>query len=127
MRRESSKGRRERYRLSSPRVSARQSVNSRKAQGGNELMLAVSRSCPEVAAPNGSYVSNGTATLRTFLCRSGGVFPDTGERKRTLECRNGKWNETVVQLPACVRMRGKHSLDKSIISHVTKCIPSIGS
>ena len=58
--------------------------------------------CPEVLAPNGSYVSNGTLTSRTFLCKSGSVFPDSRERKRTLECRNGKWNETATKLPNCV-------------------------
>ncbi|CAL1678788.1 unnamed protein product [Lasius platythorax] len=58
--------------------------------------------CPEVLAPNGSYVSNGTLTLRTFLCKSGSVFPDSMERKRTLECKNGKWNETINKLPGCV-------------------------
>ncbi|XP_011877755.1 PREDICTED: uncharacterized protein LOC105567469 [Vollenhovia emeryi] len=58
--------------------------------------------CPEVSAPNGSYVSNGTLTSRTFLCKSGSVFPDSRERKRTLECRNGKWNETAAELPGCV-------------------------
>ncbi|KYQ53339.1 hypothetical protein ALC60_07531 [Trachymyrmex zeteki] len=58
--------------------------------------------CPEVLAPNGSYVSNGTLTSRTFLCNSGSVFPDSRERKRTLECRNGKWNETTTELPDCV-------------------------
>ncbi|XP_011632406.1 uncharacterized protein LOC105424067 [Pogonomyrmex barbatus] len=57
--------------------------------------------CPEISAPNGSYVSNGTLTSRTFLCKSGSVFPDSRERKRTLECRNGKWNETT-KLPGCV-------------------------
>jgi len=66
------------------------------------LLLAVLHSCPEVAAPNGSYVSNGTLTSRTFLCKSGSVFPDSGERERTLECRNGKWNETIARLPTCV-------------------------
>ncbi|KAL0099408.1 hypothetical protein PUN28_020147 [Cardiocondyla obscurior] len=58
--------------------------------------------CPEVSAPNGSYVSNGTLTSRTFLCKSGSVFPDSGERKRTLVCRSGKWNETATKLPGCV-------------------------
>jgi len=58
--------------------------------------------CPEVSAPNGSYVSNGTLTSRTFLCKSGSVFPDSKERKRTLECRNGKWNETATKLPDCI-------------------------
>ncbi|XP_028048251.1 uncharacterized protein LOC105833945 [Monomorium pharaonis] len=58
--------------------------------------------CPEVSAPNGSYVSNGTLTSRTFLCKSGSVFPDIRERKRTLECRNGKWNETATKLPGCI-------------------------
>ncbi|XP_011695344.1 PREDICTED: uncharacterized protein LOC105454436 isoform X1 [Wasmannia auropunctata] len=58
--------------------------------------------CPEVSVPNGSYVSNGTLTSRTFLCKSGSVFPDSRERKRTLECRNGKWNETAAKLPGCV-------------------------
>lgn len=64
--------------------------------------------CPEVSVPNGSYVSNGTSTSRTFLCKSGSVFPDSRERKRTLECRNGKWNETVNELPDCV---GKSAAD----------------
>lgn len=58
--------------------------------------------CPEISVPNGSYVSNGTLTSRTFLCKSGSVFPDSGDRKRTLECRNGKWNETATGLPDCV-------------------------
>ncbi|XP_026826730.1 uncharacterized protein LOC105288005 isoform X2 [Ooceraea biroi] len=58
--------------------------------------------CPEIAAPNGSYVSNGTLTSRTFLCKSGSVFPDSKERKRTLECRNGVWNETDTKLPGCI-------------------------
>ncbi|XP_018055286.1 PREDICTED: uncharacterized protein LOC108691862 [Atta colombica] len=58
--------------------------------------------CPEVLAPNGSYVSNGTLTSRTFLCKSGSVFPDSRERKRTLECKNGKWNETATKLPNCI-------------------------
>ncbi|XP_025270944.1 uncharacterized protein LOC105255023 isoform X2 [Camponotus floridanus] len=58
--------------------------------------------CPEILAPNGSYVSNGTLTSRTFSCKSGSVFPDSKERKRTLECKNGKWNETTTKLPACV-------------------------
>lgn len=61
--------------------------------------------------PNGSYVSNGTLTSRTFLCKSGSVFPDSKERKRTLECRNGKWNETATKLPSCV---GKNSSGKFI-------------
>lgn len=68
--------------------------------------------CPEVLAPNGSYVSNGTLTLRTFLCKSGSVFPDSMERKRTLECKNGKWNETINKLPGCV---GKNLPNKSIM------------
>lgn len=67
-------------------------------------------SCPEVSTPNGSYVSNGTLTSRTFLCRMGNVFPDSGESKRTLECKNGKWNETVTELPACVK--GKNVSNK---------------
>lgn len=58
--------------------------------------------CPEISAPNGSYVSNGTLTSRTFLCKSGSVFPDSRDRKRTLECKNGKWNETATGLPDCV-------------------------
>ncbi|XP_014467747.1 PREDICTED: uncharacterized protein LOC106740830 [Dinoponera quadriceps] len=58
--------------------------------------------CPEISAPNGSYVSNGTLTSRTFLCKSGSVFPDSRDRKRTLECRNGKWNETATRLPDCI-------------------------
>jgi len=55
--------------------------------------------CPEVSAP-------GTLTSGTFLCKSGSVFPDSKERKRTLECRNGKWNETATKLPDCI---GKNS------------------
>lgn len=61
--------------------------------------------CPEISAPNGSYMSNGTLTSRTFLCKSGSVFPDSRDRKRTLECRNGKWNETATSLPDCVGKR----------------------
>lgn len=68
--------------------------------------------CPEVSAPNGSYMSNGTLTSRTFLCKSGSVFPDSRERKRMLECRNGKWNETAAKLPGCI---GKNLPDKSIM------------
>ncbi|XP_012230380.2 uncharacterized protein [Linepithema humile] len=66
------------------------------------LQYQVLRSCPKVATPNGSYVSNGTLTSRTFLCKPGSVFSDSGERKRTLECRNGKWNDTIARLPTCV-------------------------
>ncbi|KAK2580961.1 hypothetical protein KPH14_006026 [Odynerus spinipes] len=58
--------------------------------------------CPDVSAPNGSYVSNDTVTSRTFSCKSGSVFPDTREERRTLECKNGKWNETADKLPVCV-------------------------
>lgn len=77
--------------------------------------------CPEVSVPNGSYVSNGTLTSRTFLCKSGSVFLDSRERKRTLECRNGKWNETAAKLPGCV---GKNSPSKFI----TLCfVPSISA
>lgn len=96
-----------RYRVLIGKVLIRESASVK-----NKLVLAVLRSCPEVAAPNGSYVSNGTLTSRTFLCKSGNVFPDSGERKRTLECRNGKWNETIAKLPTCV---GKNSLDEYII------------
>ncbi|XP_020291721.1 uncharacterized protein LOC109858652 [Pseudomyrmex gracilis] len=58
--------------------------------------------CPKVSTPNGSYVSNSTLTSRTFLCRTGSVFSDSGETKKTLECKNGKWNEITTELPACV-------------------------
>ncbi|KAK1117414.1 hypothetical protein K0M31_016618 [Melipona bicolor] len=58
-------------------------------------------SCPDVSAPNGSYVLNGTLTSRTFLCKFGAVFPDSKERTRILECKNGKWNESVISMPSC--------------------------
>lgn len=86
-----------------------------KGHSENELML-TALGCPEVLAPNGSYVSNGTLTSRTFSCKSGSVFPDSKERKRTLECKNGKWNETTTKLPACV---GKNFPDKSIMFYFT--------
>ncbi|CAD1476633.1 unnamed protein product, partial [Heterotrigona itama] len=57
--------------------------------------------CPDVSAPNGSYVLNGTLTSRTFLCKFGTVFPDSKERTRILECKNGKWNESVISMPSC--------------------------
>lgn len=84
----------------------------------NELMLLMFTvlGCPEVLAPNGSYVSNGTLTSRTFLCKSGSVFSDSMERKRTLECKNGKWNETTTKLPGCV---GKNFPHKSIMLYCT--------
>lgn len=55
---------------------------------------------------------NGTLTSRTFLCKSGTVFPDSKERRRTLECKNGTWNETATNLPGCI---GKNLKDKSTI------------
>ncbi|XP_076670370.1 uncharacterized protein LOC143369847 [Andrena cerasifolii] len=57
--------------------------------------------CPDISPPNGSYILNGTLTSRTFLCELGAVFPDSKERTRILECRNGKWNESVVAIPNC--------------------------
>ena len=57
--------------------------------------------CPDISPPNGSYILNGTLTSRTFLCELGTVFPDSKERTRILECRNGKWNESVVTIPNC--------------------------
>ncbi|XP_076393263.1 mannan-binding lectin serine protease 2 isoform X2 [Megachile rotundata] len=57
--------------------------------------------CPDISTPNGSYVLNGTLTSRTFLCKLGSVFPDSNERIRTLQCKNGKWNESVVSIPSC--------------------------
>ncbi|EFN75898.1 CUB and sushi domain-containing protein 3 [Harpegnathos saltator] len=75
--------------------------------------------CPEISPPNGSYMSNGTLTSRTFLCKSGSVFPDSGDRKRTLECKNGKWNETATRLPDCIELyfgykaKSKFMLDDS--------------
>ncbi|XP_006614158.1 uncharacterized protein LOC102675588 [Apis dorsata] len=57
--------------------------------------------CPDVSVPNGSYVLNGTLTSRTFLCKLGTVFPDSKERTRILECKNGKWNESVINIPSC--------------------------
>ncbi|KAG7207617.1 hypothetical protein KM043_009238 [Ampulex compressa] len=64
--------------------------------------------CPDVLAPNGSYVSNDTLTSRTFLCRSGSVFLDSKENKRTLACMNGKWNESTVTIPSCVGKRPRN-------------------
>ncbi|XP_015191222.1 PREDICTED: uncharacterized protein LOC107074367 isoform X2 [Polistes dominula] len=58
--------------------------------------------CPNVSAPNGSYISNDTVTSRTFSCKSGTVFPDTRKENRILECKNGKWNESIDKLPTCV-------------------------
>ncbi|XP_071876453.1 uncharacterized protein [Bombus fervidus] len=58
--------------------------------------------CPDVSAPNGSYVLNGTLTTRTFLCKFGTVFPDSKERTRILECKNGKWNENIINMPSCI-------------------------
>ncbi|XP_043673441.1 uncharacterized protein LOC122631599 [Vespula pensylvanica] len=58
--------------------------------------------CPNISAPNGSYISYDTVTSRTFSCKSGAVFPDTRKENRILECKNGKWNETVDKLPTCV-------------------------
>ncbi|XP_008555882.2 uncharacterized protein LOC103577137 [Microplitis demolitor] len=58
--------------------------------------------CPEAQAPNGSYVTNDTLDSRTYKCRSGTIFPDTNEPTRTLDCRNGRWNETIDSLPTCV-------------------------
>ncbi|XP_044579782.1 uncharacterized protein LOC123261945 [Cotesia glomerata] len=60
------------------------------------------RSCPETTAPKGSYVTNDTLDSRTFKCFSGTIFPDTKEPKRTLDCRNGRWNESIDRLPTCV-------------------------
>ncbi|XP_076290834.1 uncharacterized protein LOC143214095 [Lasioglossum baleicum] len=57
--------------------------------------------CPDVSTPNGSYILNGTLTSRTFLCKFGTVFPDSKESIRTLECKNGKWNESVIAIPNC--------------------------
>lgn len=57
--------------------------------------------CPDISPPSGSYILNGTLTSRTFLCELGTVFPDSKERTRILECRNGKWNESVVAIPNC--------------------------
>ncbi|XP_034175539.1 uncharacterized protein LOC117602102 isoform X1 [Osmia lignaria lignaria] len=57
------------------------------------------QACPDISAPNGSYVSNGTLTSRTFVCKLGSVFPDSKERIRILECKKGKWNESVI--PSC--------------------------
>ncbi|XP_058792919.1 uncharacterized protein LOC131665205 isoform X2 [Phymastichus coffea] len=59
--------------------------------------------CPDVTAPPGSYVSNGSLDTRTFLCRAGTLFPDTGQRTRTIHCRHGSWEQSVSDLPACVR------------------------
>lgn len=61
--------------------------------------------CPDVSVPNGSYVLNGTLTSRTFLCKLGTVFPDSKERTRILECKNGKWNESVINIPSCTGNR----------------------
>ncbi|XP_014598126.1 PREDICTED: uncharacterized protein LOC106783788 [Polistes canadensis] len=58
--------------------------------------------CPNVSAPNGSYISNDTVTSRTFSCKSGTVFYDTRKENRILECKNGKWNESIDKLPTCV-------------------------
>ncbi|XP_015435515.1 PREDICTED: uncharacterized protein LOC107191077 [Dufourea novaeangliae] len=58
--------------------------------------------CPDVSAPNGSYILNSSLTSRTFLCKLGTVFPDSKERTRILECRNGKWNESVIAIPSCI-------------------------
>ncbi|XP_053998863.1 uncharacterized protein LOC128887221 [Hylaeus anthracinus] len=57
--------------------------------------------CPDVSTPNGSYILNGTLTSRTFLCKSGTVFPDTKKKTRILECKDGKWNESVIAIPNC--------------------------
>ncbi|XP_076758937.1 uncharacterized protein LOC143428118 isoform X2 [Xylocopa sonorina] len=57
--------------------------------------------CPDVTAPNGSYVLNATLTSRTFLCKPGTVFPDSKKKTRILECTNGKWNESVTSIPSC--------------------------
>ncbi|XP_011505570.1 PREDICTED: uncharacterized protein LOC105368282 isoform X2 [Ceratosolen solmsi marchali] len=59
--------------------------------------------CPNVIAPPGSYVSNGTLETRTFLCRAGTLFPDTRQRTRTVHCAGGQWIENIPNLPACVR------------------------
>ncbi|XP_001604693.2 uncharacterized protein LOC100121107 isoform X2 [Nasonia vitripennis] len=58
--------------------------------------------CPDVTAPLGSRVSNGTLESRSFLCRAGTLFPDTGQRARTIHCRSGEWQEDVPSLPGCV-------------------------
>ncbi|XP_076632123.1 uncharacterized protein LOC143347101 [Colletes latitarsis] len=57
--------------------------------------------CPDISTPNGSYILNGTLTSRTLLCKLGTVFPDSKERIRILECKNGRWNESVVAIPSC--------------------------
>ncbi|XP_017754903.1 PREDICTED: uncharacterized protein LOC108547066 [Eufriesea mexicana] len=57
--------------------------------------------CPNVSAPNGSYILNDTLTSRTFLCKLGTVFPDSKERTRILECKHGKWSENVIGIPSC--------------------------
>ncbi|XP_076243833.1 uncharacterized protein LOC143185031 [Calliopsis andreniformis] len=57
--------------------------------------------CPDISAPNGSFILNTTLTSRTFRCELGTVFPDSRERIRILECRNGKWNESVIAIPSC--------------------------
>ncbi|KAI4504555.1 hypothetical protein M0802_000105 [Mischocyttarus mexicanus] len=71
--------------------------------------------CPNVSAPNGSYISNDTVTSRTFSCKSGSVFPDTRKENRILECKNGKWNESIDKLPTCV---GKKTKPTNIISFI---------
>lgn len=59
--------------------------------------------CPEVSVPNGSFVSNETVESRTFRCRDAGwLFPDTGKDTRTLDCIEGRWNESIDNLPNCV-------------------------
>ncbi|XP_015610299.1 uncharacterized protein LOC107275061 isoform X2 [Cephus cinctus] len=56
--------------------------------------------CPDVSLPNGSYVINSTIDSRTVICQVGSTFPDTKNRTRILECKDGRWSED--SLPNCV-------------------------
>ncbi|XP_051158148.1 uncharacterized protein LOC127279676 [Leptopilina boulardi] len=58
--------------------------------------------CPEVSAPNGSFVSNGTLETRTFQCRMGTIFPDSKQRTKTIVCKNGRWDKSVQTLTGCI-------------------------
>ena len=58
--------------------------------------------CPNVEAPRNSYISNGTLLTRTFLCKTGSIFPDSRQRTRTIHCSYGRWIEPVDEMPACV-------------------------
>ncbi|XP_066589214.1 uncharacterized protein [Prorops nasuta] len=77
--------------------------------------------CPDIFAPNGSFVSNGTMTSRVFLCRLGSVFPDTKQRKRIVECKDGKWSETATSLPACVVRLLKKVEKKRVMILSSRC------